>query len=137
MKTYWKWILGILIALAVIVAIPLGMHYLINNGYIAAPAMYTWHHGPTGSAFDKPNGFDGWDGTRGFDGQRGWNHHGRGFGFFGPFVFFGGLLKLAIFGGLLYGAYWLGRRNARIALDPAPAAPVPAPKRGGRAAKNG
>ncbi len=139
MKTYWKWVLGILIALAVIVAIPLGMHYLINNGCIAAPAVYAWHYRPTGPAFDKPYGFDGWDNPRGFEGNRGWesrvwDHHGRGFGFFGPFVFFGGLLKLFIFGGLLYGAYWLGRRNARITLDPAPAA---ASKRGGRAAKNG
>ena len=135
MKTYWKWILGILIALAVLVAIPLGMHFLMNNGYIATPAMYAFHHGPTGPAFDKPYGFGGGDGPRGFDNPRGWDHHGRGFGFFGPFMFIGGLLKLVVFVGLLYGAYWLGKRNARIALDPAPTAPVPAPKRGGRAAK--
>lgn len=135
MKTYWKWILGILIALAVIVAIPLGMHILMNNGYIAAPAMYAWQHGPTGPAFDMPYGFDGGDGPRGFENHRGWDRHGRGFGFFGPLMFLGGLLKLAIFFGLLYGAYWLGKRNARIVLDPVPTAP--APKRGGRAAKNG
>lgn len=134
MKTYWKWILGILIVLAVLVAIPLGMRFLMNNGYIS-PAMYAWHQGPTGPAFDKPFGFDGGDGPRGFDNHRGWDHHGRGFGFFGPFMFLGGLLKLAVFFGLLYGAYWLGRRNARLALDPAPVAPVPALKRGGRSAK--
>ena len=64
MKTYWKWILGILIALAVIVAIPLGMHLLMNNRYIAAPAMYAWQHAPTGPAFDMPYGFDGRDGPR-------------------------------------------------------------------------
>ena len=146
MTTYWKWILGILIVLAVIVAIPLGVHYLINNGYISGPMMYTWHRGPAGSAFDKPYRFDDWEGPRGFDGYRGWDHHGYMPGFFGPFAFFGGLLKLVIFGGLLYGAYWLGRRNARIALDPStlpsvagqrpsPAAPASAPKRGGKAAK--
>ena len=136
MKTSLKWILGIVIALAVIVAIPLGMRYLIGNGYIAGPMMYTWHRGP-GFDFDKPDQFDNWGGPRGFDGYRGWNHHGYMLGFFGPLAFFGGLLKLAIFAGLLYGAYWLGKRNARIALDPSPAAPAPAPKRGGKAAKNG
>lgn len=146
MKAYWKWILGILIALAVIAAIPLGMHYLINNGYIAAPAMYAWHYRPSGPAFDKPYDFDGWDNPRGFEGNRGWgqrgpwDHHGWYFGFFGPFAFLGGLIKLSVFFGLLYGAYWLGRRNARIALDPPPAsgrgaAPNSAKKRGRNAAK--
>jgi len=135
MKTYWKWILGILIVLAVLVAIPLGMHFLMNKGYISIPPMYAFHHGPTGPAFDKPFGFDGEDGARGFDNHRGWDHHGHGFGFFGPLIFLGGLLKLAVFFGLLYGAYWLGKRNARLALDPAPVTPAPAPKRSGKAAK--
>jgi hypothetical protein len=145
MKTFWKWFFGILIALAVIVAIPLGMHLLMNNGYIAPPAMYAWHHGSTGPAFDKPYGFSGGEGPRGFGDNDGWGNRGEGhrrheFGFFGPLMFFGGLLKLAVFFGLLYGAYWLGKRNARIAFDPAPTqavTPAPAPKRGGRAAKKG
>ena len=51
MTTLWKWILGIVVVLAVIVAVPLGMHLLVNNGYIAAPAMYAFHHGPVGPAF--------------------------------------------------------------------------------------
>ena len=137
MTTLWKWILGIVVVLAVIVAVPLGMHLLVNNGYIAAPAMYAFHHGPVDPAFDMPYRFDDGKGPGGFEPRGGWMHYGRGFGFFGPLMFFGGLLKLAVFFGLLYGAYWLGRRNARIALDPAPAAPAPAPKRGGRAAKKG
>jgi hypothetical protein len=49
------------------------------------------------------------------------------FGFFGPFAFFGGLAKLIFFGALLYGAYWLGTRNARIVMNPAPVASAPTP----------
>lgn len=138
MKTYWKWILGILIVAAVIVAIPLGMHYLMNKGIISNPAVFVLHRNPTGPAFDRQKNFDGWNGPRGFyDNRGGWDRHGRGFGFFGPLMFLGGLLKLAVFGGLLYGAYWLGRRNARLTLNPAPAAPAtaPAPKRGAGVAK--
>jgi hypothetical protein len=65
-----------------------------------------------------------WDNPmpRDFDGGR----HGpmmgpRGgrFGLFGPFLFLGWLARLAFFGALLYGAYWLGKRNARVVLDPA------------------
>jgi hypothetical protein len=125
MKTHWKWILGSLVILAVIIAIPLGMHYLMGNG-IAGPGMYTHHHSWMSPAFDKPFGFCGWDDPRGFDVHHGWNRPGHGFSFFG------GLLKLAVFFGLLYGAYWLGKRNARITLDPSPIPPAvgqtPAPK---------
>jgi hypothetical protein len=142
MKTYWKWILGILIVLAVLIAIPLGMHFLINRGYIKPPMVFAFHQRPAGPNFDKQNGFNDWNGPRGFGDNGGWSnrgegHRGRGFGFFGPLMFIGGLLKLAVFGGLLYGAYWLGKRNARITLDAAPAALSPSPKRGTRAAKKG
>jgi hypothetical protein len=87
----------------------------------------------------------GWDEVRSFDGQwsrpmmrndggnpmqRGeWNHpmlNTRRSAPFGGFFFFGGLVKFALFFGLLYGAYWLGRRNARITLDPKPSARVDA-----------
>jgi len=134
MKTYWKWIFGLVIFLAVIAAIPLGMRYMIGNGYITGPSIYAWRQAPTVTDFDRPYKYDGWNDPHGFYSRNDRDPHGRGLGFFGPFIFFGGLLKLVIFGGLLYGAYWLGRRNARIALDPVP---VPAPKRGGRSAKNG
>jgi hypothetical protein len=85
----------------------------------------------------------GWDEVRSFDGQwsrpmmrgdgegpmqRGdWNHPiimTRRFTPFGGFSPFGGLVKFALFFGLLYGAYWLGRRNARIAIDPTPVSRV-------------
>jgi hypothetical protein len=46
--------------------------------------------------------------------------------FGGGFALFGGLVRLAFFGLVLYGVYWLGRRNARIALDPKPVAHVDA-----------
>jgi len=93
MTTLWKWILGIVVVLAVIVAVPLGMHLLVNNGYIAAPAMYAFHHGPVDPAFDMPYRFDDGKGPGGFEPRGGWMHYGRGFGFFGPLMFFGGLLN--------------------------------------------
>ncbi len=61
---------------------------------------------------------------------------------FGGFFLLGGLVKLVLFLGVIYGAYWLGRRNARIALDPKPAErvepasqvvePAPAPRKRAR-----
>ncbi len=123
MSRTWKWILGIVIALAVI-------------GALGALA-YAWHVRTTTFASDRVSPFDrGWDG---FTPRGEWQHPlpdrrgGRGFpmsrhGFvpFGGLFLLGGLVKLTVFFGLLYGAYWLGRRNARIALDPAPAARVDA-----------
>lgn len=128
MSKTWKWIFGIVLVLVLV-----GAMFAIG---------YTW---PTHMA-------GGWDGMRPFDGAQGrpfdrdwnspmmgrgddgWNHpmmgnapysmHGFGFAPFGGFFLLGGLVKLALFFGLLYGAYWLGRRNARIALDPVPTASV-------------
>ena len=141
MKNIWKWILRIIIVLALL-AIPFTLHYTLGNNFIR-----------------------GFDGRFPMMGDGGWNHPGmrdmhrglgnpysfnqgfgmHGFGFFSPFMFLGGLVKLVFFGALLYGAYWLGRRNARLALDPAhvvpmvvpapPEEPVPAPKRGRKVAK--
>jgi len=96
MTTLWKWILGIVVVLAVIVAVPLGMHLLVNNGYIAAPAMYAFHHGSVDPAFDMPYRFDDGKGPGGFEPRGGWMHYGRGFGFFGPLMFFGGLILCVI-----------------------------------------
>ena len=96
MNRFWKWtlaILGILIVLA-IVAIPFAMHSVFG--------------------FSIARGFDGWNGPMmrdhhglGFDRFHGPLMYGRGFGPWGAFSFFGGLVKLAFFGALLYGAYWL------------------------------
>jgi hypothetical protein len=68
----------------------------------------------------------------GFDRFPGPLMHGRGFGPWGAFSFFGGLVKLAFFGALLYGAYWLGKRNARVVLDSSkgPSAPKVEPEAG-------
>jgi hypothetical protein len=148
MKTYWKWIIGIVIALAVVAVAMIGMRYLISNGAIPLPANLTTWHGPMmGRDFDGPRGSDdngnngqgrgnGWG--NGFNGPKG--DRRNGFGHFGPLVFLGGLVRLAFFGALLYGAYWLGKRNARVTLDPAPVAPPvepdATPKRGRKVAKS-
>ncbi|MFZ5903097.1 MAG: hypothetical protein ACOYZ8_06075 [Chloroflexota bacterium] len=115
MSRTWKWILGIVIALVVIGAL--------------AAAAYAWHVRTNAFTWDRSAPFDrGWDGftPRGewqhpmldMRGSRGFPLSRHGFVPFGGFFLLGGLVKLAVFFGLLYGAYWLGRRNARIALDP-------------------
>ena len=119
MKSIWKWILGILVVVLVLGAV----------GFTAY--MWTSHSG-----FMMARGWDG-PMMRSNDGwNRGWNNGpmmmtGRGgfLPFFGPFALLGGLVKLAFFGALLYGAYWLGKRNARVVVDAPPAAPAePAPQ---------
>jgi hypothetical protein len=117
MKSIWKWILGILIVL-VLLAIPFALHYTFGNDFTRGFDMRfqmmgdgDWNHP---GLRDMPRG---WDNPRSFN--RGFGMHG--FGFVGPFMFLGGAVKLFFFGMLLYGAYWLGRRNARLAFDPAPA----------------
>jgi hypothetical protein len=133
MKSIWKWIIGIIVVLAVLVLLAAPFALRLAYGY---------DHG-TGRSFDGP-------GPMTYHRDLGnWDRHsmgGRGSPpFFGGFFLLGGLVKLAVFGGLLYGAYWLGRRNARVALDPASPAdpkpasvePEPALKRRGKSAKNG
>jgi hypothetical protein len=135
MKTIWKWILGILIVLLVL-AIPFAWHYAMNRyfGFEARADFTTWR----GPMMSNRGGF-GWDdGPMGCGSDRGYPHGMGGYGFspfFGGFFFLGGLLKLAFFGALLYGAYWLGRRNARVAVDPVAPVLPPTPKRGDRVAK--
>jgi hypothetical protein len=148
MKTYWKLIIGVVIVLVVVVAAMFGMRYLVNNGTITLPANINAWHGPMmGRDFDGPRGFDD-NGNNGQGRGNGWGNgqkgpkgdRGKGFDHFGPFEFLGGLARLAFFGALLYGAYWLGKRNARVTLDPAPAAPPvepdATPKRGRKVAKS-
>lgn len=110
MKSIWKWILGILAVVLVLGAV----------GFAAY--MWTSHSG-----FMMARGWDG-PMMRGGGWDRGWYDgpmmSGRG-GFsplFGPLALLGGLVKLAFFGALLYGAYWLGKRNARVVMDAPPAA---------------
>jgi len=115
MNRFWKWtlgILGILIVLAIL-AIPFALHH--RFGFSAAGG-FDNRHGPM---LRDHHGF-------GFHRFHSPMMHGRGFGRWGgSFFFFGGFLKLAFFGTLLYGAYWLGKRNARVVLDPATRRPAP------------
>lgn len=138
MKTFWKWIIGVVIALAVITAAVFGVRYLVSTGAITLPArVAAWHNNPEmGRNFKGPQGFDGQPGFKGMGdrgpGFNGMGNHGRGFDGgrgrgFGPLMFIGGLFRLVFFGALLYGAYWLGKRNARVVYDPAPVAPVITP----------
>ena len=119
MSKTWKWILGIVLVLVLV-----GAMFAIG---------YMWQtHRATGWAmpFDRD-----WNSSM----PRQWNqqmpysqnhpmmNNTRNFVPFGGFFMLGGLARLVLFFGLLYGAYWLGRRNARIAIDPKPAARVDTP----------
>jgi hypothetical protein len=122
MKTIWKWILGIVIVL-VIIAVPLVLHYAFGYQF-GFGIQHAWvdRHAPIMNA---PRTWENEQPWHGFDG-RGIRPHGFGFmPFFGPLTFFIGLVKLAFFGLLLYGAYWLGRRNAHVVISPAPSDPKP------------
>jgi hypothetical protein len=111
MNRFWKWtlgILGILIVLAIL-AIPFALHH--RFGFSAARGFDNWH----GPMLRDHHGF-------GVDRFHGPMMHGRGFG---RFFFLGGFVKLIFFSALLYGVYWLGKRNARVVLDPATSPPAP------------
>ena len=117
MKSIWKWILAIVVVLLVLGAVGTAA-FMCRSHAFAYADMRTW---------DAPmlRGNDGWNND--------WHNNpmmGRGSytPFFGPFLFLGGLLKVAFFGALLYGAYWLGKRNARVVLDAPSSVPAPAPK---------
>lgn len=133
MSKTWKWILGILLVVVIV-------------GSFAAMG-YTWRTHSFAMASYRSMPFDhNWNGPmmgRGNDNQQmwqrndGWQHpmthapgacagvDSRSFSpMGGGFFLLGGVVKLALFFGLLYGAYWLGRRNARIIMDPKPGAPV-------------
>lgn len=118
MKNIWKWLLGIL-AVLLVLGLVSAAAFMWSSHSFAYTNMRTWD-GP------MQRSYDGWNND--------WHDSpmmGRGSftPFFGPFLFLGGLAKLVFFGALLYGAYWLGRRNARVTLDAAPSsAPEPAPK---------
>jgi hypothetical protein len=144
MKNIWKWILGILAVLIVIAAVGGLAFVFLRSRMMAAnfrpgygfqqpqqqqlpngdqPSMPGWRHGGNNYGFGFGHSHESMmgGGERGF-GRFGGMPFGRGF------MFLGGFIHLVIFGLLLYGAYWLGRRNARIALDPKPVAPAQEPK---------
>ncbi len=133
MSKTWKWILGIVLVLVLVSAM-----FAIGYGIQTRMAL-GWDgvrpfDGAQGRPFDRElqhpmmRGDGGWTNQpRMWERNDGWSHpmvYERGFAPHGGFFLLGGLMKLALFFGLLYFAYWLGRRNARIALDPAPAASV-------------
>ena len=129
MKTIWKWILGILIAVLVVGAFFAAGFLLMRAGRVERAYMgggMPFHHGWNAGPMMRGDDFGPQAGPM-MRGERGF---GRGFG---GFFFLGGigwLLRLAFFGLLIYGAYWLGRRNARVVVDPrtpAPAVPAPEP----------
>ncbi len=132
MSKVWKWILGILIALVIVAAVA-GVIFMARSHMAFAFAQrgnapFSQEARPGWNNQNMPYGGYGFRSGPGF-GDRGWEHgpmmmhrgFGFGFPFFGGFMLIGGLFKLAIFIGLLYFAYWLGKRNARITLDPKPA----------------
>lgn len=136
MSKTWKWILGILLVVVILGALMavgfmwrrhtnLAAVYGPMPGYQAQPFERNWNGPMMGQAPD------GWEHPRMMQRSDGWGQpmmYDRGFTpYHSGFFMFGGLVKLALFFGLLYGAYWLGRRNARIVLDAAPAAPVANP----------
>ena len=119
MSKTWKWILGIMLVLVIIGAM-FAIGYMWQTHMTTGPARF----------FDREwNSPMQRQGNQRIPGQ--WDDHPmmgrRYFVPFGGFFLLGGLVKLALFFGLLYGAYWLGRRNARIALDPKPAERIEAP----------
>lgn len=116
MSKVWKWILGIVLVLVLI-------------GAVLAIGFMWKSHASVGWTRVMP-----FEHERNLPVQRGqWNQRTpdnlrnypmmktRNFIPFGGLALLGGLVKLVLFFGLLYFAYWLGRRNARIALDPATA----------------
>lgn len=123
MSKTWKWILGILLALVLVAAL-FSIGYMWRTQRVIGwevPANRSWNM-PYDRSWNMPM-HPQWN--QQVPGQ--WNHpmmYDRGFLPYGGFFALGGLLKWVLFFGLLYGAYWLGRRNARIAVDPKPASPA-------------
>lgn len=134
MKTVWKWILAILVLILVVGAFGTAAYFWSTHRGLAfannMPSRQGWNGGP----MMRGDGSQAGPMMRGYDFR--WQsgpmmRGGRGFGGFFMLGGLGWLVRLAFFGLLLYGAYWLGRRNARVVVDPrtpAAAAPVsPAP----------
>ena len=103
MSKTWKWIIGIL-AVLVLAGIMLAVGFIGSR-----------------MASDGIPGRGLW---RGFGGHPMPMMGGSGLAFFGVCFMLGGFAKFVLFAALLYGAYWLGRRNARITVDP-PTSPAP------------
>lgn len=121
MKTIWKWILGILLVVLVVGGLAAAAFMWRGRtavvSYRSMPFNRSWENGPMmrGHEFGRQTGplMRGGVGFRPL----------RGLFFLGS-----GLLCVLALGALLYGAYWLGRRNARMVIEPRSlSTPEPAP----------
>ena len=120
MSKLWKWILGILLVVVVLgalVTVGFALRGRFGGMYVNAPLNQR-------GVVPMQRGNDWGRAPMMNNNQQYQMMGGRGRSFGGGFFLLGGLVKLVFFGLLLYGAYWLGRRNARIALDPKPVARV-------------
>jgi hypothetical protein len=118
MSKTWKWILGILLVLVLIGA-------MFTIGLMWQTHQATGWNMPLDRDWNSPMQRQWNEQTPGQ-----WDHpmmNRRSFPPFGGFFLLGGLVKLVLFFGVLYGAYWLGRRNARVTLDSKLAVPAEAP----------
>jgi hypothetical protein len=120
MRAVWKWILGVVLVLVVIAGLAATAFFwhggwaTVSYREMPMPHGRSWNNGPMMRGDDLP-----WQ-------QGPMMRVERGFRPFGGLFFLGRLLHWAFFGALLYGAYWLGRRNARVVIDPRSAAVPPA-----------
>jgi hypothetical protein len=130
MKTVWKWILGVL-AVVLILAVLTGAGFMWRRYALGAnPAITSqrgWYAGPMMRGDDYGRNVGPMMGRDGYHSNFMPMMGGRGFFPFGGFFFLGGLVKLLFFGLLLYGAYWLGKRNARVSVDRRPSPPPETP----------
>ena len=141
MKKTWKWILGILLIIVVVtalVAVPIVMrsYMLSNNAAVTAQnqAVNPNQVGPGNRNWQHPMMQGNWDqfgGRQSRNFNRGMmdNNRFRPFGFGFGFMAIAGLLRLiplVLFGLLLYGMYWLGKRaglrSQTVVASPQPAA---------------
>jgi hypothetical protein len=109
MKNYWKWILGIVIILVVLVGLGIGARLLMANFLPGVSADVDGFRSPMMGG----RGFDHFGGRMPFLGMM---HFG------GSFMMLGWLFPLLLLGLLAYGAYRLGMRKSLS--NQAPLAPV-------------
>ncbi|MGC1375056.1 MAG: zinc ribbon domain-containing protein [Anaerolineales bacterium] len=126
MKSIWKWILGIVVVLALAAGL-VGLGFVMYNRMsvrmaqrVAAPNAQTWNGPMNRVPYGRtPPGMMPMMGNRGF---------GRGFGPFSPgFMFLGlvgRLIPIALLILLLYIAYQFGKRNQPVSAAAAPAPPA-------------
>ena len=133
MSKFWKWFWGIVLGLVIFASgVFVGTIARYQMGLASPTMMVVTAEGPFGDGPEAgvvrvgPQGVGPSVAVQDFGEVETFGPHSRGRGFghhddfggFGPLMIVGGLIHLALFIGILYGAYWLGRRNARLVLDP-------------------